>query len=97
MSQALQEYKPEASILVHKDVRFHPTLTFGEKIFFAEIQAMTKKADYPFSSRSFSKIFGVSHQTILNWIRRLTDLDLVEIWVDYNNQECRQFIRTKKK
>jgi hypothetical protein len=98
MSQALQEYKPETNILFHKDIRFHPDLTFGEKMFYAEIQSLSQqneKKRCPYSSRKLSEFFSVSHQTILTWIRKLVELELLEVGVDYNNKDHRQFLRTK--
>lgn len=91
---------PETNILVHKDIRFHPELTFGEKMFFAEIQSLAQqneKKRFPFSARKLSTLFGVSHQTIQNWINKLVDLDLLEVGIDYKNHECRQFLKTKQK
>lgn len=98
MSNALREYTPETNISLHKDIRFHPSLSSGEKMFFAEIQSMakaTKKGHYPFSSRKLSEFFGVSHQTILNWVKKLVEHDLLEVGIDYNNHECRQFLKPK--
>lgn len=100
MSHSLQEYNPETNIMFHKDIRFHKDLTFGEKMFYAEIQSLIKKnknGNCPFSSRSLSDLFGVSHQTILNWIRKLTELQLLEVGIDYNNDGCRQFLKTTEK
>lgn len=98
MQNTLDLYQPETNILFHKNIRFHPDLTFGEKMFLAEIQSLSEKSEkksFPFSSRKLSEFFGVSHQTILNWIRKLIELELIEVGVDYNNQECRQFLKTK--
>ena len=96
MSALLQQYEPETEILLHKNIRFHSELTFGEKMFYAEIKSMTKGKNLPFSSRKLMQLFGVSHQTILNWTKKLSDLDLIEIGIDYRNHECRQFIKIKK-
>ena len=96
-SPALQEFCPETEINIHKAIRFHPELSYGEKLFFAEIDSMSKNKQCPFSSRKMSEIFGVSHQTILNWVKKLMDLDLIEIRVDYRNPDCHQFITTKNK
>lgn len=97
MSNALlQEYLPETEIKFHKDIRFHPNLTFGEKMFYAEIKSISSKKYCPFSSRKLGEYFGVSHQTILNWVSHLVELDLLEVGTDYKNQENRQFITAKK-
>lgn len=100
MQNAIDLYQPETNILFHKDIRFHPELTFGEKMFLAEIQSLSQKSPkqkFPFSYRKLSQFFGVSHQTMVNWIKNLVDLGLLEVGIDYNNQECRQFLKTKNK
>lgn len=99
MLHALLDYEPETSIEFHKDIRFNSDLTFGERIFYAEIESMSRKnikGVCPFSSRKLSELFGVSHQAILNWIRKLSELELVEVGVDYNNPEYKQFLKIKK-
>lgn len=99
MLHALQKYDPETVIEFHKDIRFHRELTFGEKVFYAEIEAMSKKNEKsicPFSSRKLSQLFGVSHQAILNWVRKLSELGLIEVGIDYNSPDCKQFLKTKK-
>lgn len=96
MSHALQEYVPETSIKLHKDIRFHPDLTFGEKMFYAEVQSMSKESKFHFSSRKLSEVFGVSHQTILNWVKKLVELDLLEVTVDFKTDGYKQFLTAKK-
>lgn len=97
MSNALLECQVENDILLSKDIRFHPDLTSGEKMFYSEIKAINEKGNCPFSSRKLSEFFGVSHQTILNWVKKLVELDLLEVGVDYKNPKCRQFLKTKNK
>jgi predicted transcriptional regulator len=96
-SVAVHDFSPETEINIHKTIRFHPNLSHAEKLFYAEIDSMSKNKHCPFSSRKMSEIFGVSHQTILNWVKKLIDLDLVEIRVDYKDKDCHQFITTKNK
>lgn len=96
MSQALQEYATETHIQLHKDIRFHPELTSGEKMFYAEIESMSKNSKCPFSSRKLSEFFGVSHQTIINWVKKLVDLDLLVVDIDYKNDGCKKFLKTKR-
>jgi hypothetical protein len=92
----LEEYQPEIEIHLHKKIRFHPDLSFGEMIFYAEIESMSKGKNLPYSSRRMSEIFGVSHQTILNWVKKLINLNLIEIGVDYKGDGCNRFIKIKK-
>lgn len=91
---------PENNISFPKDLRFHTGLTFGEKMFFAEIKSLAEKNNtgtFPFSSRKLSQLFGVSHQTIINWIRKLEKLNMLEVGIDYNNTENRQFLKINHK
>ena len=93
MSQVLQKYKIQTNIHLHKNIRFRTDLTYGEKMFFAEVNSMPK---CPFSARKLGEFFGVSHQTILNWVKKLVDLDLLEVGIDYKCKECRQFLKAKQ-
>jgi Mn-dependent DtxR family transcriptional regulator len=79
MPNVLNDYKVEETILFPRNIRFHSDLTFGEKIFLAEIQSMSSRGNYPkLCSSSLSKLFGVSHQTIINWVKKLTNMGLIE-------------------
>ena len=95
MFNTMQEYKPPKAILFHDSIRFHPKLTFGEKVFLAEIKSMSENGRCPFSSRTLSKFFGVSHQTILNWVKKLVDMELLEVGIDYKNNDCKQFLKIR--
>lgn len=95
---AVDIFQPE--IKLHKNIRFHPDLTFGEKMFLAEIQSIISNNEskkFPFTLRKLSEMFGVSHQTIKNWIKKLVNMGFLEIGMDYDNHEHRQFLKTCKK
>ena len=94
MEAIMKDFKPETTIPLHKSIRFHPDLTFGEMIFFSEIQS---KNTCPFSAKNLGNYFGVSHQTILNWVKKLVNLGLLEVGIDYKNEECRQFLKATNK
>lgn len=92
---AVELFQPE--IKLHKTIRFHPDLTFGEKMFLAEVQSIISNNEskkFPFTLRKLSEMFGVSHQTIKNWIKKLVNLGFLEVGMDYDNQEHRQFLKT---
>lgn len=90
-------YQFDNNIPFPSSIRFNPNLTFGERVFLAEMQSLSQnKKALPFSSRRFSEIFGVSHQTIMNWVKKLTDLNLIEVGVVYESHSCRQFLKTKE-
>ena len=97
-NSAIDFYQTENEISFPKQIRFHPSLTFGEKMFLAEVHALSQKnskKQCPYSSRQLGNLLGVSHQAIINWTKKLQDLQLIEVGVDYNNTACRQFLRTK--
>jgi len=97
MSVILQEFTPEKTILFTEKVRFHPELTFGEKVFLAEVQSMTSQGKYlSFSSRKLGKIFNVSNQTIINWVRKLNKMGLLEIDCDFDSPYNKIVIKSKE-
>jgi len=96
MSKSKTSYNPSEAILFKKEVRFHPNLTFGERVFLAEVQSLTKDGQkYPFSCKNLGEVFGVSHQTISNWVKKLVRMGLVDVAVDYANHNHKQFLVTK--
>lgn len=95
MSTALKEYEPETAITLTKEVRFNSDLTFGERIFLAELQAMTKEGKQPFSVKKLSEMFQVSHITITNWVKKLVKLGYLDIGIDYTNEDVKKYFITK--
>jgi DNA-binding MarR family transcriptional regulator len=89
-------FEPKKRVTIHKDVRFHPDLTFGEKMFLAEVCSMNKKT-CPFSSTLLKDEFKVSHQTIINWVKKLVRMGYLEIIVDLENDLCSKFIKATSK
>lgn len=93
MKNTMFKSEPSPSILFRREVRFHPSLTFGEKVFLAEIEDMTMRGRIPFESRSsLARMFGVSNPTIANWLEKLTKLGLVDVQTD---KECKKFLVAK--
>jgi len=97
MSKTLEVFSPDRIITMHKNIRFHPELTFGEKLFISEIYCIGEKGKINFSYRRLSKIFNVSHQTIINWIKKLKDLDMIEVIPDSENKYGQCIIAKKPK
>lgn len=92
MSKTLEAFSPDRTITMHKNIRFHPELTSGERLFMSEIYCMSEKGRINFSSRYLSKVFNVSHQTIINWIKKLADLDMIEVTPDPKNKYSQYII-----
>lgn len=98
MQNTAELYQIEQEISFPKEIRYHSELSFGEKVFLAEVRSLcqkNKKHRCPISSRKMAELFGVSHQSVINWIKKLVDLDLVEVGVDYNDKFNRNFIKSK--
>lgn len=86
MGQLATEYIPEKTILFHESIRFHPELSFGEKVFLAEIESMTSEGkSLSYSSRKLAEVFHVSHQTIVNWVKKLHAMGLLSVDCDFES------------
>lgn len=97
MSNVLNEYVPSETIQFPSQIRFHSNLNFGEKVFLAEIQDMSARGNPPvLSSRALSKMFGVSHQTILNWVNKLTSMGFLEVECKFANSRGNRLILKHK-
>lgn len=86
--QKHKKFIPANNIPLHKSIRYRRDLTPGEKIFYAEISAMEEDGKVHFSSRKLSDILGFSHQTILNYVRRLEERDLIDVHYDQTRKDC---------
>jgi DNA-binding MarR family transcriptional regulator len=95
MSKISNQYQPEKTIQFPKEIRFNADLTFGERLYLAELKYMTREGKYPFSCKNLGTLFGVSHQTISTWTKNLVKMGFVDISMDYSNEECKQFLITK--
>lgn len=95
MLKKIKEYQPAPTILFDKKVRLHPDLTFGEKVFLAEVQAMNQHDSCPYSVKTLSEFFNVSHVTIMNWVKKLVNMGLLEVTCDYSKKGCKHFLKVK--
>ena len=92
----LRDVSPEEEITIHKSIRFHPKLNASEKLFYAEIDSMCGENSYYFSIKKMVNMFEVSSQTINLWVKRLIELDLMEMYVEEADYKKNKFIKTKK-
>lgn len=73
------------------NIRFNKKLTFGERIFLAEMLIMAREP-IPLCRKSLGTRFGVCQITIRNWIEHLTKLRMLEVKTESINDEHSEFI-----
>lgn len=69
-------------LVIPKEIRYNPMLTFGEKIFLSELKTVisqSEKKRFPYTLRSLSQVFCASHQTVKNWVQKLIRLELLQV------------------
>lgn len=99
MSKATSTINYEPSEIISLDVhtRFHPELSWGQKIFLAEIEEQSKRGRFYYHKTSLAKFFGVAGVTICDWVKNLTNRGLVEVLFDPNDTTCNTYlVRTSK-
>lgn len=93
---ALALYQPEPTIPLDYEIRFNPDLTWGEKLFFAEVKSLCSKGICHYHQAKLAEMFDVSTMAISNWVKKLSNLGYIEIIVDVNDPECKMHIKVKK-
>lgn len=89
-------YTPSPSIPLDMDVRFHPELTWGEKLFLAEIKSMCNKGTCYYHQSKLAELFNVSKMSISHWIKKLSQMGYIQIIIDVNDTECKHKIKVLK-
>jgi DNA-binding MarR family transcriptional regulator len=92
MLNKYNDYTAQDHIVFPSKIRFHKHLTFGEKVFMAEIIAMQ---GCEFSPKDLAQFFNVSSPTIINWVTKLISLNLIDLAADKDNPRIRMMIRPK--
>lgn len=95
MTKSNVSYEFSEEIKIPKSLRFREDMKSGEKLFYAELLAMSEKGKIHYSPPVLAKFFRVTNLTIHNWIKNLTNLGLIEIGIDVNDPLCKQFIKVK--
>lgn len=88
-------YKTEKTIELDYEIRFNPSLTGGEKILYAELKSICDRGRCPYSALSLADLMGVSSVSIVNWVKKLCKLNLIEIG-NYPDGFGKPFIKLKK-
>ena len=66
--------KPNFYAVIPATVRYDETLSSSQKLFYAEITAMSQKEGFCWASNSyFSKLYGVASSTVSSWVTGLKD------------------------
>ena len=64
--------KPSFYAVIPATVRYDESLSSSEKLFYAEVTAMSEKEGFCWASNSyFSELYGVSRNTITRWVTNL--------------------------
>jgi len=91
-------YEPSDIISLDIHTRFHPELSWGQKIFLAEIEEQSKRGRFYYHKTSLAKFFGVAGVTICYWVKDLNNRGLVEVLFDPNDTICNTYlVRTSKR
>lgn len=72
-------YVPKETIYLNQELRFNKKLTWGEKVFLAEIKSLCDDNFCPYCPNQLAKTFGVSRVSVNSWIKKLCALGFIEI------------------
>jgi len=77
--------QPSYYAILTADVRYDKELSSSEKIFFAEITALSQKNGECWASNSyFSNLYGVETRTITRWVKKLQQRGYIESKLIYS-------------
>jgi len=95
-SKMISLYTPSPSIQLDMDIRFHPDLTWGERLFLAEIKSMCTQGTCYYHQNKLAELFHVSKMSISHWIKKLSQMGYIEIVFDMNDKQCKHKIKLLK-
>jgi len=76
----MSKSKPSYYAILTADVRYNENLSSSEKLFYAEITALTQKNGKCWASNSyFSKLYDVANSTISSWVNSLEKEGLIDV------------------
>lgn len=83
------EEQPNYYAILPANVRYDRTLSASEKLFYAEIVALTHKDGRCWASRRyFADLYGVDERTISRWTTRLAEKGYIEVRVIRNAKKA---------
>lgn len=84
--------EPNYYAIIPANIRYDKNLTANAKLLYAEITALCQKEGYCWATNKyFQELYGVSQQTVSEWVRQLVNLKVITIEMDKKNN--RRYIR----
>ena len=85
--------QPNFYAIIPASVRYDKRLSSSEKLFYAEITAMSNKEGFCWASNSyFSELFGVSNSTISSWVTGLKSANHIKVEYEREGKNIRKRI-----
>jgi hypothetical protein len=90
--------KPSYYAVITAEVRYNPKLSASEKLFYAEITALTQMNGKCYASNAyFAELYGVDRSTVSSWVRKLAQGGHIDVEYEYNGKEIsKRFISILK-
>jgi hypothetical protein len=90
--------KPSYYAVITADVRYNTKLSASEKLFFAEITALTQINGKCYASNAyFAELYGVDRSTVSSWVRKLAQSGHIDVEYEYSGKEIsKRFISIMK-
>ena len=78
--------QPSYYAILTADVRYDERLSSSEKLFYAEVTALSNKTGECWASRRyFAELYGVTKRTITNWTNKLCELKYIDVDYEYSD------------
>ena len=79
---------PNYYAVITAEVRYDKTLSASEKLFFAELTALTNMNGKCFASNNyFAELYGVDRSTVTSWVRKLAQKGFIDVEYEYDGKQ----------
>lgn len=80
--------QPSYYAVIPAAIRYDKNLSASEKLFYAEITALTNMNGKCFASNGyFAELYGVDRSTITSWVRKLTQKGFIDVEYEYEGKQ----------
>lgn len=88
-------YPCEVELAFHKDIRSRDDLSWGEKVFLAEIISIDRvtKGKCYYRPKELARRFFVSYVTIHKWTRKLSEMGFIDVLTNLSEKENPRIIK----